>query len=92
MHKHVQQVKKFEKYKDVHGSVLRRTWERAKIALLKSENLLDAKTSQIMVTKVNDQFLENRIGRELRRDAISTAEGLAIHNAMQVLEVEKINN
>ena len=91
MHKHVQQVKKFEKYKDVHGSVLRRTWERAKIALLKSENLLDAKTSQIMVTKVNDQFLENRIGRELRRDAISTAEGLAIHNAMQVLEVEKNN-
>ena len=53
--------------------------------------MLDAKTSQIMVTKVNDQFLENRIERELRRDAISTAEGLAIHNAMQVLEVEKNN-
>ena len=53
------------------------------------EILREAKTAQILASKINDTFLETRIEDEYRRDAIITAEGLAIHNAMEVLNVEK---
>ena len=89
--KYVLEVKKFKKYKNSEASVLRRSWERAKLALIKNEILREAKTAQILASKINDTFLETRIEDEYRRDAIITAEGLAIHNAMEVLNVEKKN-
>ena len=37
--KYVLEVKKFQKYKNSEASVLRRSWERAKLALIKNGDL-----------------------------------------------------
>ena len=66
-------------------------WNRHNIAAEQEDILKAGRITQIELNKLNGKFLETRIDRERRRDAVLVAAGLAIDKAFVVLDTEKEN-